>query len=168
MGTGRVGSWRGGRHRRGSVPCLAKRSRAASVGLKAGRICGFICASSRLTNFLVMKSYWIKTTLTVAAALLLAANLTAQRHGPAAAAEPATLLLAQPGSEPLTVRIFNLIHYDVERGELAALAAGSRTSRRRQSAGSRALGAGRRARTATRARACDGHPGVSYTQYTTS
>jgi len=36
-----------------------------------------------------MKLNWIKSTLTVAAALALATNLSAQRHGPAAAAEQA-------------------------------------------------------------------------------
>ena len=34
-----------------------------------------------------MKLNWIKSTLTVAAALALATNLSAQRHGPAAAAD---------------------------------------------------------------------------------
>ena len=52
MGKWGVGSWRGGRHRRGSVMRLAKRCRAVSDGLKAGRICGFICAPSRLTRLI--------------------------------------------------------------------------------------------------------------------
>jgi iron(III) transport system permease protein len=45
----------------------------------------------------------------VAVALLSSAELSA------------TVLLAVPGSEPLIVRIYNLLHYDPERGLLAAL-----------------------------------------------
>ena len=62
-----------------------------------------------------MKSYWIKSTLTVAAALLLAANLTAQRHGPAAAAEQAKQLIPHPelqatlfASEPMLLNPANM------------------------------------------------------------
>ena len=62
-----------------------------------------------------MKSYWIKSTLTVAAALSLAANLSAQRHGPAAAAEQAKQLIPHPelqatlfASEPLLVNPANM------------------------------------------------------------
>ena len=40
-----------------------------------------------------MKSYWIKPTLTALAALSLTTNLSAQRHGPVAAAEQAKMLI---------------------------------------------------------------------------
>ena len=62
-----------------------------------------------------MKLNWIKSTLTVAAALALATNLSAQRHGPAAAAEQAKQLIPHPeleatlfASEPMLVNPANM------------------------------------------------------------
>ncbi len=62
-----------------------------------------------------MKSYWIKPTLTALAALSLTTNLSAQRHGPAAAAEQAKMLIPHSGlqatlfaSEPLLVNPANM------------------------------------------------------------
>ena len=52
-----------------------------------------------------MKSYRIKPTLTAVAALSLAINLSAQRHGPAAAAEQANLLQPHPELWPRGLRM---------------------------------------------------------------
>ena len=68
-----------------------------------------------------MKSYRIKPTLTALAALSLAINLSAQRHGPAAAAEQANLLQPHPelqatlfASEPMLLNPANM-DIDAER-----------------------------------------------------
>ena len=93
----------------------SKRNPIGSDGLKAGRFCGFISFSSRFTRLFEMKSNWIKPTLTVAAALSLVTNLSAQRHGPAAAAEQAKQLISHPeleatlfASEPMLVNPANM------------------------------------------------------------
>ena len=93
----------------------SKRNSIGSDGLKAGRFCGFISFSSRFTRLFEMKSNWIKPTLTVAAALSLVTNLSAQRHGPAAATEQAKQLIPHPeleatlfASEPMLVNPANM------------------------------------------------------------
>ena len=67
-----------------------------------------------------MKLHRIKPALTAIAALSLIMNLSAQRHGPAAAAEQAKLLIPHPeleatlfASEPM---LLNPAHMDIDAG----------------------------------------------------